>query len=131
MRSKPYKSHRRGGAGKKSTQNGANNEPLTRAQIRLLQRRMADMKSPVRYLLVSEIGPDFALYYNVSDDVYAMNNPIGATLFKRRNAALAVKRLLGVGIRIIRCTTRHRNGLQVPVLPRMKHRKKRDRLHAT
>ena len=81
-------------------------EPLTRGQIRELRRRMADHKNPVRYLLVASMGPRFALYYNISDDVYVLNDPGGATLFKRQGAALAVKRLLGRGTRVVRCTTR-------------------------
>lgn len=31
------------------------------------------------------MGPRFALYYNVSDDLYAMNDPSGGTLFKALN----------------------------------------------
>jgi len=90
---------------------------LSKAQVRELRRRLADLKDPVRYLIVSGIAPGFVLYYNVADDVYAMNDPSHATLFKRRKAAGAVKQLLGRGTRIIRCTTRRRNGLRVPVLP--------------
>jgi hypothetical protein len=92
-------------------------DDLSPSQIRELRRRVADLKDPVRYLVVSGFGRRFALYYNVSDDVYVMNNPSGGTLFKRRNAALAVKQLLGSGTRIIRCTTRRRNGVRVPVIP--------------
>lgn len=77
---------------------------------------MADLDDATRYLLVSQIGPRFALYYNVSDDVYAMNDPRGATLFKRRKAALAVKALLGRSIRILRCKSKRINGVQVPAL---------------
>ena len=44
------------------------------------------------------------------------SDPAHATLFKRRAAALAVRRLLGRGIRVIQCTTRRRKGLRVPVL---------------
>jgi len=65
--------------------------------------------------IVSEFGPRFALYYNVSDDVYAMNDPGGGTLFKRRAAAVAVKRLLGARVRVIRCNTK-RGKAPVPVL---------------
>lgn len=90
--------------------------PLSEAQIRELRRRLADLKDPVRYLIVAEMGPRFALYYNVADDVYAMNDPAHATLFKRRAAALAVRRLLGRGTRVIQCITRRRKGLRVPVL---------------
>lgn len=77
---------------------------------------MADLDDATRYLLVSQMGPRFALYYNVSDDVYVMNDPRGATLFKRRKAALAVKALLGGSIRILRCTSKGVNGVRVPVL---------------
>jgi len=90
---------------------------LSRAEIRELKRRLAGLKDPVRYLIVAGRVPGFNLYYDVSDDVYAMNDPCHATLFKRREAALAVKRLLGPGTRIIQCTTRRRKGLPVPVLP--------------
>lgn len=100
-------------------------DELTPAQLRELQRRVADLENPVRYLLVSEMGPGFALYYNLSEDVYAMNNPRGATLFKRLNAALAVKRLLGRGIRVVRCNSRRVNGVRVPVLPRRSRRKRK------
>jgi len=91
-------------------------EDLTPAQIRELRRRMADLDDATRYVLVSQMGPRFALYYNVSDDVYVMNDPRGATLFKRRKAALAVKALLGRSIRILRCKSKQVNGVQVPVL---------------
>jgi len=90
--------------------------PLSEAQIRELRRRLADLNDPVRYLIVADMGPRFALYYNVADDVYAMNDPAHATLFKRRAAALAVRRLLGRGTRVIQCTARRRKGLRVPVL---------------
>ena len=56
-----------------------------------------------RYLLVSTFGPRFVLYYNVSEDTYGMNEPVHATLFKRRAAALAIKRLLGGRVEIVRC----------------------------
>lgn len=90
--------------------------PLSEAQIRELRRDMADLKDPVRYLIVAEMGPRFALFYNVADDLYGMDDPAYATLFKRRAAALAVRRLLGRGTRVIQCTTRRRKGLRVPVL---------------
>lgn len=77
---------------------------------------MADLDDDTRYLLVSQMGPRFALYYNVSDDVYVMNDPLGATLFKRRKAALAVKALLGGSIRVLRCKSKRVNSVRVPVL---------------
>ena len=90
--------------------------PLTQTQVRELRRRAADLDNPVRYLLVSRFGRRFALYYNVSDDVYAMNEPRSATLFKRKKAALAVKQLLGPRVRALRCTTKRENGVRVPIL---------------
>ena len=102
--------------------------PLTPAQIRELDRRVADLDNPVRYLLVSRMGTRFAFYYNVSDDLYAMNDPGGATLFKRRKAADSIKRTLGRGgrgIQLVECRTRQRNGARVPVLSSVDKRPKK------
>ena len=93
---------------------------LTKAQLRELDRRIADAKDPVRYLIEGGFGPKFRLYYNVTDDVYVMNNPAHGTLFKRRQAAVAVQKLLGEGKCIVRCTTRRRKGQLIPVLPSRK-----------
>src|SRR5438067_13660439 len=65
--------------------------PLTRTQMQELHRLAKDSRDRTRYLLISSFRPRFALYYNVSEDTYGMNEPIHATLFKRRAAALAVK----------------------------------------
>jgi len=91
-------------------------DELTPTQIRELRRRKVDLDDITRYLLVSQMAPRFALYYNVSDDVYVMNDPRGGTLFKRRKAALAVKALLGGSIRILRCKSKRINGVRVPIL---------------
>jgi hypothetical protein len=90
--------------------------PLTPAQIREIRRRVADLDDPVRYLLVSHMGPRFVLYYNASDDLYAMNDPKGGTLFKQRKVAESVKRTLGKGVEIVECRTTRRKGVRVPVL---------------
>jgi len=100
----------------KSRRSDSIDDELTPSQIRELRRRMADLDDVTRYLLVSQMGPRFALYYNVSDDVYAMNNPRGAMLFKRLKAALAVEALLGGSVRILRCKSRRVNGVRVPIL---------------
>ncbi len=81
-------------------------EPLSRAQIKILERRIRDSRDPIRYMLLSEFSRRFILYYNVSDDVYAMNNPSGGTLFKRREAAERVKTLLGKRITVVKFTTK-------------------------
>lgn len=80
-------------------------EPLSPAQIRELERRVRDSRDPVRYMLVSEFTRRFILYYNVSDDVYAMNNPSEGTLFKRLKTAQSVKKLLGGKTSIVKYTT--------------------------
>ena len=71
------------------------------------------------------MGPRFALYYNVSDDLYAMNDPSGGTLFKRRKAAESIKRTLGKGLQIVACRTRLRKGVRVPVLASFDRRRKK------
>jgi hypothetical protein len=78
---------------------------LSPAEIREIKQRVREMDDPVRYMLVSEFSRRFILYYNVSDDVFAMNNPSGGTLFKRREAAQRVRQVLGKGISIIKYTT--------------------------
>lgn len=80
-------------------------EPLSPAQIRELKRRVRDSRDPIRYMLVSEFSRRFILYYNISDDVYAMNDPAGGTLFKRLKTAESVKKFLGKGTSIVKYTT--------------------------
>src|SRR3989338_4582077 len=81
-------------------------EPLSPALIRELKRRLRDSSDPVRYVLVSEFSRRFILYYNVSSGMFAMNDPSGGTLFKRREAAEAVKKLLSKGISVGKYTTK-------------------------
>jgi hypothetical protein len=81
-------------------------EPLSPAQIRELERRVRDSRDPIRYMLVSEFSRRFILYYNVSDDVYAMNDPAGGTLFKRLKTAQSVKKFLGKSTSIVKFTTK-------------------------
>ncbi|HEY5946813.1 MAG TPA: hypothetical protein VIV40_15025 [Kofleriaceae bacterium] len=76
---------------------------LTPAQTKELLRRLADSSDPRRYLIISRMlpGARFILYYNVSDDVYAWNDPQAGTLFKRRAAAELIRRKLGRGNEVI------------------------------
>lgn len=76
---------------------------LTRTQIKELERQIKDARDPTRHLIISRLlpGSRFVLYYNVSDDVYAMDNPEGGTLFKRRKAAELIHKSLGRGSEII------------------------------
>jgi hypothetical protein len=57
-------------------------------------------------MLVSEFSRRFILYYNVSDDVYAMNDPAEGTLFKRLKTAESVQQSLGQGTSIVKYTTK-------------------------
>lgn len=76
---------------------------LTPAQTKELLRRVADSRDPRRYLIISRMlpGARFILYYNVSDDVYAWDDPEAGTLFKRRAAAELIQRELGRGNEVI------------------------------
>ncbi len=78
-RARAHPPGRRGAASGMATYREANpvDDELTPAQIRELRRRVADLDDVTRYLLVSQMAPRFALYYNVSDDVYVMNDPAG------------------------------------------------------
>src|SRR5918996_3645853 len=76
---------------------------LSRAQIRQLQRQIRDLDDRTRYLLVSVFTKRFALYYDVSQDTYVMNDASLGTLFKRRTAAEAIGRLLSPNVEIVRC----------------------------
>jgi hypothetical protein len=91
---------------------------LTRSQLRVIERRVKEARDPTRYLVVSRLGPRFLLYYNVTDNDFVMNRPAGGTLFKRRDMAVAAARLLRSGLHVVRCTTRIRKGVRVPVLPK-------------
>lgn len=56
-------------------------------------------------MLVSEFSRRFILFYDVSSDTYAMNEPSRGTLFKRREAAENVKKLLGSNVTVVKFTT--------------------------
>jgi hypothetical protein len=57
-------------------------------------------------MLVSEFSRRFILYYNVSSHTFVMNERKGGTLFKRREAAEGVKKILGRGISVVKFTTK-------------------------
>ena len=81
--------------------------PLTKRQLAELERRMADMMNPTRYVIVSAFSPSFSLFYCPSDGVFVMNEIPDAALFKRKAEALAVTRALERGQR------KRARGLQV------------------
>lgn len=90
-----------------------NDSDLTPSQIRELERRIKDMDDPIRYLIVSEFGPRFILYYNVSDDTFAHNNPEGGTLFKRRAAAESIRKLLRSTVAIAKFSIRGKRLIRI------------------
>lgn len=82
----------------------SDNEPaLTRSQIRELKRSVRDLNDRTRYLLVSAFSRRMVFYYDVTRDLWGMNDPTLGTPFKRRAAAEAVRSLLREDVRIIRC----------------------------
>lgn len=101
---RPDATPKRTGTRKAGSKNDVDLEDeLTPAQMRELERRVRDANDTTRYLLVSVLGPRFVLYYDVASDSYLWNEARRATLFKRRKAALAIKRLLPDGVRIVPC----------------------------
>lgn len=93
---------------------------LSKSQLRELNRRIRDLDDPRRYVLASEFAPKFVLYYEVGRDVYVMNELSAATVFKRRKAAVAIKALLGKGVRVVECLISKKGKLKrvTPVRPR-------------
>jgi hypothetical protein len=75
-------------------------EPQIAVDEKELARRVLDEDDPVRYMVVSEFNREMIFYYNVSHDGFVLNDPTGGTLFKRRNAAEGVRRLLRPGVTI-------------------------------
>lgn len=75
---------------------------MTPSQIRELKSRLKDARDPTRFAIVSRFSRKFVLYYNVSDDTYAMNDISAATLFKRQRAAEAVRKFLSANARLLK-----------------------------
>ena len=77
--------------------------PLTAAQRRADARHLRDTEDRTRYLLVSLTVPGLSLYYRIQDDAWSFDDPVQATLFKRRPAARAIQALLRQGVHIVKC----------------------------
>jgi hypothetical protein len=82
---------------------GDEGPPLSAAWRREIERRIKDSDDPRRYIVKSVLLPGpprrWELYYNISDDVWAMDLS-DATLFKRRRAAKLVAEMLGDRCRV-------------------------------
>ena len=103
-------------------QDSAEPPPLTRTQIRELNRRVRDSMDRTRYVLATALTTRHALFYNVSDDVFAMDDPTRGTLFKRREAALAVNAFLTGRAQIVQCRVTSRGRLVLRSVPRVRPR---------
>ena len=88
------------------SKSAADESPLSREWEREIARRVRDFDDPLRYMLVSEFTRKFILYYNVTSDSFAMNDPALGTLFKRIQAAESVKKLLGRGVTVVKFTAK-------------------------
>ena len=75
---------------------------MTAEQLRQLKRSVAEARETKRYVIESSLMPGFTFFYNVSDHGYGFNEPKQATLFHQRSQALAVSRLLGRRVRVVR-----------------------------
>jgi hypothetical protein len=95
---------------------------LSREWIREIERRVRDARDPIRYMLLSEFSRSFILYYDVSSDVFVMNAPDKGTLFKRREAAERVSKLLSPGVRIVKFTTKGGKLRRISPFRGLKHR---------
>ena len=101
-------------------QDSAEPPPLTRSQVRELNRRVRDSMDRTRYLLSTVLTRRHALFYNISDDVFAMDDPARGTLFKRREAAMAVKALLTGRAQILQCRVTSRGRLVLRSVPKVR-----------
>ena len=82
---------------------GEEDLPLTAAQRRADARHLKDTEDRTRYLLVSLTVPGLSLYYRIQDDAWSFDDPMQATLFKRRPAAKTIQALLRRGVHIVPC----------------------------
>jgi hypothetical protein len=96
----PYRANRKG------SDLADDDTSLSPEWIKEINRRVRDSRDPVRYMLVSEFSRKFILYYDVSTDTFAMNNPSRGTLFKRREVVESVKDHLGQGIALVKFTVK-------------------------
>jgi hypothetical protein len=68
--------------------------PPTAAEIDELDRIVAEMDDPTRYLVVSAFSRRFCLYYDAESNCYTHNRPGDATHFKCIDVARAVLKSL-------------------------------------
>ena len=73
--------------------------PPTKAEIAELDRIVAEIDDPTRYMVVSAFTKRHVLYYNVESDSFAMNRPDDGTVFKNLPIANAVLAALSAGRR--------------------------------
>jgi hypothetical protein len=90
--------------------------PLTAAQRRADAHHLKDTEDRTRYLLVSLTVPGLSLYYRIQDDAWSFDDPMQATIFKRRPAAKAIQALLRRGVHIVPCKVDEDGALELSSL---------------
>ena len=90
---------------------------MTAEQLRRLKRSVAEARETRRYVIESSLGPGFTFFYNVTHHGYGLNEPSQATLFHQRDQALAVSRLLGKRVRVVRYQTKLKDGKREAIVP--------------
>ena len=93
---------------------------LTRAQILELDRRIRDSENRTRYILASVLTERHTLYYNVAEDTFGWKDPGFATLFKRREAAQAIQKLLKGQVQVAGCRVTRRGRLVLSPVPQLR-----------
>ena len=94
--------------------------PLTKVQIRELERCVRDSEDRTRFILVSALTEKHPMYYNVSDDTFGWKEPAFATLFKRRAAAQAIQKLLKSRVQVVACRVTRRGRLVLTSVPEVR-----------
>jgi hypothetical protein len=103
-------------------------EPLSNREIRILERRLDDSRDRTRYLLISRIAPGHTMYFNISEDSFSLNDPLDATIFKRRPTARVIRSLVGKDGEAVKCRVNKTGRLVPGSLPKtMTDRRKRRR----
>jgi hypothetical protein len=108
------------GAVASAARSASRDSELSKSQLRELDRRLRDYRNPTRYLLATVFTPRFVLYYNVSNDTFGMTEPDLGTLFKRRAAAMAIRRLLRPDVRIVECRVDRHGRVIKSSVPRLR-----------
>jgi hypothetical protein len=93
-------------------------EPISKREIRILKRRLDDSQDRTRYLLISRFAPGHTMYFNISEGSFSLNNPLDATIFKRRPTARVIRSLVGKDGETVKCRVNKTGRLMPGSLPK-------------